>query len=240
MQREMLLASTFIELADSLVDDYDVVELLTGLADRYVTLLDVSAVGLMLVNPADELWPVASSSEEARLLDLFEIQAEEGPCVDCVRNGQPVVVPRLTDAEGRWPQFVPAAIGAGFRSAHALPMRLRGQTIGAVNVFGEDEGTLDAEDAALAQALADMATIGLLHHRAALAAQRVHEQLRSALESRVVIEQAKGVVAEQDGISPEQAFTRLRGHARNHNLALADLARAVVEGTLGAPNLDTV
>ena len=231
MPREALLARTLVELADTLVDDFDVVELLTLLADRCVEVLDVSAAGLMLVAPEGDLRVVASSSEEMRLVELFELQAEEGPCPDCYRTGQPTLN-RDLEGETRWPQFGPVALKAGFRSVHALPMRLRGVTIGALNLFRADEGVLDDADVVAGQALADVATIAILQHRATRQAHILIDQLNYALNSRIVIEQAKGVIAERSGLDMDEAFAWLRHHARSNNLLLADVAQAVVDGTL--------
>jgi GAF domain-containing protein len=236
--READLVRTFVELADTLVDDFDVVELLTLLADRCVEVLDVEAAGLMLASADGELRVVASSNDAMRVLELFEVQAEEGPCPECYRTGQPVLQDELTASDSRWPQFAPRALEAGFRSVHALPMRLRGQTIGALNLFRAQPGGLSDTDVVAAQALADVATIGVLQHRAAAEAQAINEQLTHALNSRVVIEQAKGMVSERLGLDMEEAFSRLRSHARNHNLRLADVARGVIDGTMPTASLD--
>jgi GAF domain-containing protein len=238
MPREAMLARALVELADTLVADFDVVELLTVLADRCVEVLDVGAAGLMLVGPDGELRVMASSSETMRVLELFELQSEAGPCLDCYRTGQPVVNQDLAAADGRWPQFAAEALAAGFQSVHALPMRLRGVVIGALNLFHREPGVMTQADIDAAQALADVATIAILQHRAALEAQNLNEQLNYALNSRIVIEQAKGVIAEREGLDMEQAFTALRIHARNHNLGLANVARDVIGGTLATADLD--
>ena len=238
MPREATLARTFVELADTLVADFDVVELLTMLVDRCVDVLDVGAAGLMLVAPEGDLRVMASSSEAMRVLELFELQAQEGPCLDCYRTGEAVVNQDLAAVDGRWPRFAPEALAAGFHSVHALPMRLRGTVIGALNLFHIDPGEMRQSDIAAAQALADVATIAILQHRAAHEAQVVNEQLNVALNSRVVIEQAKGMVAERNVVNMEEAFSTLRNHARNHNLRLADVARDVIEGRLAASALD--
>jgi len=228
-----------VELADTLVDDFDVVELLTHLADRCVEVLDVAAAGLMIARPGGEdLHVVASSSDAMRVLELFELQAEEGPCPDSYRTGEPVLNEDLASVDGRWPRFAPRALGAGFRSVHALPMRLRGQTIGALNLFRAAEGSLDEADVVAAQALADVATIAILQQRAAVEARVLNEQLSQALNTRIVIEQAKGVLAERANLDMEQSFARLRAHARSHNLRLAGVAQAVIDGTLSTESLD--
>ncbi len=239
MPREGLLARAFVELADSLVDNFDVVDLLTRLADRCVDIMDVAAAGLMLASAGGELRVIASSSEAMRVLELFETQADEGPSVDCYGSGQPIVNLRLDEVDSRWPQFAPKAVEAGFRSAHALPMRLRGQTIGALSMFRVDEGPMLETDLVAAQALADVATIAILQQRAVSDAQALNEQLTQALNSRIVIEQAKGVVAERAEVDMEQAFARLRRHARNHNLRLAEVANAVSTKVLAVTALDS-
>lgn len=238
MAREALLARTLVELADTLVDDFDVVELLTLLADRCVDVLDVDAAGLMLAAPDGDLRSMASSSEAMHVLELFELQSHEGPCLDCYRTGQPVVNQDLASVNGRWPRFAAEALAAGFHSVHALPMRLRGTVIGALNLFHIHAGEMGQPDVEVAQAFADVATIAILQHRASLESQLVNEQLNLALNSRVVIEQAKGMIAERLDLTMEQAFTTLRGHARNHNLRLVDVAHAVIGGNLAAAALD--
>jgi GAF domain-containing protein len=238
MTREALLAKTLVELADTLVDDFDVVELLTRLADRCVEALDVEAAGLMLATADGQLRVMASSSEAMRMLELFELQAQEGPCLDCHRTGRPVVNQDLATVDGRWPRFAPEALAAGFHSVHALPMRLRGTVIGALNLFRVGAGEMGEADIDVAQAFADVATIAILQHRATLEAQVVNEQLTHALNSRVVIEQAKGMVAVYLDLDMEGSFTALRTHARNHNLRLVDVANAVIGGTLPSSALD--
>ena len=232
MPREAILVRTLVELADTLVADFDVVELLTRLVDRCVQVLDVSAAGLMLAAPEGDLRVIASSSEAMRVLELFELQAAEGPCLDCYRTGEPVVNQDLAAPDTRWPLFAVEALDAGFHSTHALPMRLRGVVIGALNLFNQTTGDMPRPDLDAAQALADIATIGILQHRLALEAQTVNAQLEHALNSRILIEQAKGMIAERTGVSVETAFKTLRDHARSHNLRLADLARDVVTGTV--------
>jgi GAF domain-containing protein len=237
MPREALLARTLVDLADTLVDDFDVVELLTLLTDRCVDVLAVDAAGLMLVAPDGDLRVMASSSEAMRVLELFELQSQEGPCLDCYRTGQPVLNQSLATVNGRWPRFATEALQAGFQSVHALPMRLRGTVIGALNLFRTDPGEMTQPDVDAAQALADVATIAILSHRAALESQVVNEQLNRALNSRIVIEQAKGMVAERENLSMEEAFSALRNYARNHNLRLVDVAHDIIDATLAASAL---
>jgi GAF domain-containing protein len=238
MLKESLFARTLVELADTLVDNFDVVDLLTLLASRCVDVLDVAAAGLMLAAPDGDLRVIASSSEAMRVLELFELQAREGPCLDCFRTAELVTNSDLAMIDGRWPLFAAEALEAGFRSAHALPLRLRGTVIGALNIFNVEPGEMKTEDIAAAQALADVATIAILQHRAVMEAQRLNEQLQIALDSRIVIEQAKGMVGERADLSMEQAFAVLRNHARNRNLRLVDVARDVITGRLGAAELD--
>jgi GAF domain-containing protein len=230
MPREALLARTFVELADTLVDDFDVVELLTMLARRCVEMLDVAAAGLMLVAPEGDLRVVASSSEEMRLVEVFELQSQDGPCPDCFRTGEAAVNDDLAEETERWPHFRPVALAAGFRSVQALPMRLRGTTVGTLNLFRTEKGTLDEPDLVTAQALADVATIAILQHRAAIQAHLVVDQLNHALNSRVVIEQAKGVLAERGDLDMEAAFSWLRKYARDHNELLVDVAQKIIDG----------
>jgi GAF domain-containing protein len=232
MSREADVVRSLVEMADTLVDDYDVVDLLTGLANRCVTLLDVSAAGVMLVSPQGSLGLVASSSEAMRLLELFELQAQEGPCLDAFRDGQPVEYENLQAGTGRWPSFSTAALEAGFRSAVALPLRLREGTLGALNLLSTTRSPIGEADVIVARGFADLAALSILQHRASAEAQRLNEQLSAALTSRIVIEQAKGVISERAGIDLTEAFARLRGYARNANLPLTDVARAAVDGTL--------
>ena len=240
MPREALLVQTFVELADTLVDDFDVVDLLTSLADHCVDVLDVTAAGLMVASPDGDLRVVASSSDTMRVLELFELQAEDGPCPECYRTGAPVVNAHLDSAGSRWPRFAPRAVAVGFHSVHAVPMRLRGETIGALNLFRSDPGNLTDADITAAQAFADVATIGVLQQRAATEAHLVNDQLTHAVNSRVTIEQAKGMVAERTSVDMEASFKRLRTHARNHNLRLVELAQNVIDGSVDAGSLDPI
>ncbi len=237
--REQWLADTVVGLADTLVGDFDVLEFLSSLAERIQELIDASEVGLVLADPDGYPRVMASSTERMRLLELFEVQSSEGPCLDCFRSGEAVVNVDLADPLPRWPIFTPMARAAGFRMVHALPMRLRDQVIGAVNVFHVTLVTLSDHDIHLAQALADVATIGLLQERAVRDATDLTGQLQGALNSRLVIEQAKGAVAERGGVEMDTAFAWLRGYARSNNRRLADVARAVVERTLPVETLRT-
>lgn len=232
MTREADVVRSLVEMADTLVDDYDVVDLLTGLTDRCVSLLDVSAAGVMLASPGGSLGLVASSSEAMRLLELFELQAEEGPCLDAFHSGEPVGRENLQAGSGQWPLFSAAAVKAGFQSAFALPLRLREVTLGALNLLSATRTPIRQADLIVARAFADLATLSILQHRASTEAQRLNEQLSAALTSRIVIEQAKGVISERAGIGLAEAFSRMRDYARHHNRRLTEVAHAAVDGTL--------
>jgi GAF domain-containing protein len=232
MTREADVVRSLMEMAGTLVEDYDVVDLLTGLADRCVDLLGVSAAGVMLASPAGSLGLVASSSEAMRLLELFELQAQEGPCLDAFRTGEPVGHENLAAGSGRWPSFSAAALQAGFGSASALPLRLREVTLGAMNLLSVTRAPMDEADVIVARALADLATLSIVQHRASAEAQRLNEQLSAALTSRAAIEQAKGVISERAGVGMAEAFSRLLSYARNSNQRLTDVAEAAVNGTL--------
>ncbi len=238
MPKQAVLIRSLVELAGSLVADFDVVDLLTLLADRCVEALDVTAAGVMIAAPAGQLQVVASSSDAMRTLELFQLQSDQGPCVDAYRSGQPVVNQDLSANIGRWPRFSPHAIAAGFRSTHSLPMHLQDKTLGALNMFRADNGSLAPDDVAAAQALADVATIAITQHQATASARALNDQLNHALNSRIVIEQAKGKISEAAHLDMDQAFQRLRHHARNHNLRLTDLARDIAIGTAPAGTLD--
>jgi GAF domain-containing protein len=231
--REQRVSHAFVALADTLVDDYDIIDLLDHLVAHCVALLAADAAGLMLGDSDGQLRVAAASSEDANTMELLQLQADEGPCLEAYRTIGQVRVPDLAEVADRWPTFVAAVGRAGaFRSVHALPLRLRGQAIGALNLFHHTPGSLPDTDLALGQALADVATIGILAERAIRRGEVVNEQLQAALNSRVIIEQAKGVVAERLRVGMDVAFDRLRGHARAHNLRLVDLARQAVDGEL--------
>lgn len=236
--REQLLSETFVALADTLVDDFDVVEFLSLLSERCVELFDAEAAGVMLAGASGgPLQLMASSSERMRLIELFELQGDEGPCPECYRTGTAVGEADLGTTGGRWPAFSGEALRAGFRAVYAMPMRLRGEVIGALNLFRNRAGTLPEADLRAAQALADVATLGILQHRSQSESRSLTEQLQHALESRIVIEQAKGILAERSGIGVDEAFFVLRGYARHHNRHLSEVAQEVADGTLHASAL---
>ncbi len=229
-----LLADVFVEMADTLVDDFDVLDFLHTLTERCVQLLDVSAAGLLLTDGQGTLQVVAASSERTRLLELFQLQTDQGPCLDCYHTGTAVSVADLP-AAGRWPRFTAAAAEVGYVSVHALPMRLRSDVIGALNLFDSATGPLDADKLRIGQALADVATIGLLQQRAISRRDIVTEQLQTALNSRVLIEQAKGLLAERLHTTMTDAFEILRSTARSRNQRLVDLAQTIIDGTEQLP-----
>jgi transcriptional regulator with GAF, ATPase, and Fis domain len=230
-QHEQRLAQVFVELADTLVDDFDVLDFLSMLVERCVELLDVAAAGVVLSDQKGGLRMAAASSEQARLVELFAIQADDGPCPDCVRTGSPVFSSDLDTEDARWPRFAPAARAAGFRAAHAVPMRLRRTVIGALNLLETDADGVGETSVQLGQALADVATIGVLQQRAIHDSAILAEQLHSALNSRIVIEQAKGVLSAHGGMDMHNAFNTLRNYARSQNVRLSEVARSVAEGT---------
>jgi transcriptional regulator with GAF, ATPase, and Fis domain len=232
MTRESDVVQSLVDLADTLVADYDVVDLLTRLADRCVHVLHATAAGVMLAAPSGELRLVASSSEAMRVLELFELQSHEGPCLDAFRTGQPVAHHVLHAETGRWPRFATVAVEAGFHAALAFPLRLRDTTIGALNLVSVDDTRMDDADLRVARAFADLATISVIQQRAVTDLQRVNEQLSHALNSRIIIEQAKGVIFERAGIDVTEAFARLRNYARSHSLRLTDVAQAAIDNTL--------
>jgi transcriptional regulator with GAF, ATPase, and Fis domain len=222
------IANTFVELADTLVADFDLVEFLHLVTVRTQQTLGVEAVGLLLADNHGGLNVVAASSEQARLLELFQLQNAEGPCLDCYRTGQPVSCPDLSTESDRWPRFVPKAIDSGFAAVHALPMRLRHKIIGGMNLFTATRGALDAELLGVGQALTDVASIGLLHDRAIRERELLTEQLQTTLNNRLTIEQAKGIVAQRRDVTVDKASELLRTYARSRNQKLTDVADAVV------------
>jgi GAF domain-containing protein len=230
------LARVFVEVADTLIDEFDLIDFLQQLATQTASLLDASSVGLVLADQKGRLEFMAASDESAKSLELFQVQSQEGPCHDAFLSGVPVVDVDLAHASGRWPRFAPAAVRAGFLSAHAFPMRLRAEKIGALNVFSSRVGgRLGESDIQIVQALADVASIGLLQERAISRGEQLTEQLQGALNSRITIEQAKGVLAQQTGISVDEAFALIRAHSRSSNLRLGEVAKAIIAGQLTLP-----
>jgi GAF domain-containing protein len=232
-----LLADRFVSLADTLVEDFDVVDLMNQLIGTCVELLRVDAAGLMLRDARDALQLVASSSEESRLLEMLQLQSQEGPCLDCVDKAQPVTADKISQEATRWPHFAVLAAELGYLSVHAVPLRLRDQVVGGLNLFRKAEPPLTRAEQRVAQALADIATIGLLQQRAVSRANTLAEQLQNALTSRVVIEQAKGVLAEYGGVDMETAFGLMRGFARSSNERLSDVAHSVVRRTIALESI---
>jgi GAF domain-containing protein len=230
--RETALARTFVTIADTLVDDYDVTDLFDRLTQACVDLLGANTAGLMLADHDDRLRLVASSSEAMRALELFEMTYDEGPCMDCYQTRSAVAADLShSDALARWPRFTAEALQKSVTAVQALPMRLRGQTIGALNIFHTDSPAFNAHDTALAQALADVATIALLQRKALASSETLTEQLQEALNGRIVIEQAKGLLAERGQLDVDAAFDLLRRYCRSRRLRLTDTARDLVTGS---------
>ena len=222
------LADVFVEVADTLVDDFDLIEFLQMLTSRTAELAGAAAAGLLLADQQGNLQFMAASEEDTKMLELFQVQNHEGPYQDCFRTGRPVANADLGAAADRWPVFAPRAAEAGFGSVYAIPMRLRTETIGALNLFGDGAGGLQPDGMHIVQALADVATIGLLQERAVRRGEVLTEQLQSALNSRIIIEQAKGVIAQIYTVDIDQAFELLRGYSRRHHLRIGNVARALV------------
>jgi GAF domain-containing protein len=234
--REVSVARVFVEIADTLVGDFDRIDLLTTLATRSVELLDVAAAGILLADDAGGLHVMASSSETASLLELFQLENDEGPCLDCVATGEVVTVADLP-AGSPWPHFAVQSVNVGFPAVCAVPMRLRGATTGCLNLFLAEPTAPSESDIALAQAFADVATIAVFQIRASRDGAQREEQLQHALTGRIVIEQAKGKIAERLGVGMDVAFSRLRNHARSSNERLSDVARGVVDGVIAIDTL---
>lgn len=231
------LAEIFVDVADTLVDDFDLIEFLQRVATHTSNLVEAHAAGLLLADEHGRLQLMAASDQTAEMVELFQVQAREGPCQDCYRHGRPVINADLRTASARWPIFAPRAVAAGYHSVHAFPLRWRQQVIGALNLFGGTVGTMAGEDVRVVQALADVATIGLLQERAVRRGEVLAEQLQSALNTRILIEQAKGSLAQLHGGSPDEGFTMMRSYCRRHGLRLADIARAVIFDPDSVPEL---
>jgi transcriptional regulator with GAF, ATPase, and Fis domain len=224
-----MTAQVFVELADTLVADFDVIELLQTLAERAVDLLDVDAAGILLADQRGALTLVAASSDEVRVLELFQLQDQDGPCLDCFRSGEKVTCADLSADPQQWPRFATAARAVGLTAVHAFPLRLRDQVLGAMNLFTTAAGSPSDDTTSIAQALADVATIGILNERTLRQQQLITEQLQYALNSRIIIEQAKGMLAERGQMSISDAFTLLRAYARDQNRQLSTVAREVLD-----------
>ncbi len=238
-ERETLLAETFLTLADTLVDDFDVIDVLSTLSGRCVELLEASATGILLADATGALHVVAATSEALNVLELFQIQNEQGPCLDCYRTGVPVIWRDLGEPNP-WPRFTAKALQIGFHSVHAFPMAIRGTVLGTMNLFMRQPTPLGTADIAVAQALAHAATLTLLQYRAAEDHYLLTTQLQGALTSRITIEQAKGVISEVATIGTDEAFNRLRSLARQRNIRLTDLAGQVVNRRLSARDRDAL
>jgi GAF domain-containing protein len=234
--RETRVLNAVVSLVDSLLDDFDVVDLLTGLTERCAELLDIEAAGILLADPLQQLRLLAATSDQARELELFQLQADQGPCLDCYATGQPVSVADLRAATERWPRFVPAAVEAGFASVHAVPMRAAGIVLGALNLFGSLPGGLTEADLLVGQTLTHIACVAILQEHAPTPAT-VMPQLRSALANRVIVEQAKGFLREMLDVSIEEAFRLLRTYARAQGEHLTDVSRRLITDRYSRPML---
>jgi GAF domain-containing protein len=237
MAREQRLAEVFVELADTMVEEFDLVEFLQTLTQRAVELVNADSAGLMLDDQRGQLKVVAYTDEPTRILELLELQSDEGPCLDCFATGARLINIDVRSAQDRWPRFGAAAAGAGFAVAHAVPMRLRRQVIGALNLFGRSPAPLSDEHVAVVQGLADVATIGLLHERAVRDQVVLAEQLQTALHSRILIEQAKGVLSARSGLDVSGAFRRMRTYARHTGQPLTVVAEKIVAGSVALDEL---
>ncbi len=235
--RQAAIIQAFTSLADRLVDDYDVVDLTTRLAEDCARLLNVAAVGLLLADAGGVLHLLAATSAEARKLEAFQLQRDEGPCLDCYHTGEPVTVADLRAETLRWPKFAAAAEEQGFRSVNAIPMRLRRERLGAMGLFGAEPGTLGHEDLQLAQGLAHVASIAIVQVNPQLNRARMLPALREAVASRAVVEIAKGVLSERHSLDMDEAFARLRHYAQQYNQRLTDVARDVVSGKIPSNQL---
>jgi GAF domain-containing protein len=229
------LADVFVDVADTLVDEFDLIDFLHNLADHAVAVSGASSAGLLLADHDDALHYMAASSASARYLEQLQLEHAEGPCLDCYRTREPLITTDLSQETRRWPEFAPRAIEAGVHSVHAFPLRLRDRVIGAMNLFGDEPLPLGPADIKVVQAMADVATIAILQERAIASAELLTEQLQGALNSRIVIEQAKGVVSRDHDVSVDTAFEALRSHARSNHLRLVDLAHDIVKGKVALP-----
>lgn len=238
MTRELRIVETFVELADAMVHRLDAIEFLHRLCHRCVELLECDEAGVLLVDGAGGIQVMGSSSELAGSLELLQSHVDEGPCFDCVQGGVPVTCADLEAARDRWPTFAPAAVERGFRSVCTVPMRVRDEVVGALNLFRAQRCPIDGPDLQVACAMADIAAVALLQDRALRRCETVVEQLQGALVSRVAIEQAKGILAERARIGIDSAFARMRDYARQRNLRIDDVAHELVDGRLAPDTLE--
>ena len=225
--RETRVLDAVVSLVDNLLDDFDVFDLLTELTERCADLLDIAAAGFLLADPLGQLRLLAATSEQTHELELFQLQAEEGPCMECYATGQPVSVADLRAATSRWPRFVPAALEAGVASVHAVPMRAAGIVLGSLGLFGTRPGELNEADRLVGQTLAHIACVAILQGHAPTPST-VIPQLHSALTRRIVVEQAKGFLRAYLDVSVDEAFSLLRRYARTHGDHLTDVARQLM------------
>jgi GAF domain-containing protein len=237
LSRDALVARVFVELADSLVEDFDVIDLLTVVTFRCVEVLGADAAGLLLANSDGQIRLVAASSDEVQLLEVIALQSHEGACYESFHTGASVGVNDLQHAIARWPIFASAALAMNFRAVHALPLRMRGAVVGVLGLFHSQVDGFRPDDLVIAQAFADVATVSVLQHRAVLEHQTVSGQLKNALDTRVVIEQAKGVIAGQTGWPMEKAFDSMRRFARANRKKLVDVAAGVIDGRVTIDSL---
>ncbi len=230
------VAATFVRLADTLVDDYDVVEFASALCQETRRLLGSDAAGVMLVAKAGELGILASTSDDVHALESFEVQFAEGPSIDAYRTGATVVASDLAAcSEGpaeRWSRFGRHAVQSGFLAVSAVPMWVRSDRIGVLSVFDHQPRALPTRDLALAECLAEIASIGILSAQRVREEHDLAEQLQRALTSRVAIEQAKGTLAERLDIDVDAAFTAMRDHARSQRRPLSDVAHDILSGRI--------
>lgn len=232
LSREQRINNAFVTVADTLIADYDIIDLLHNLVEVCTSVLDVAAGGLLLVDDNGDLQLLASTSEKADFVEIMQLGAGVGPCLDCFSTGVAVSVADIASDGGPWPVFQAAAIKQGFAAVFATPLRLRGQVLGAMNLFRNEIGELNAPDAAVAQALADVATIGILQERSIRETAIVTGQLQRALSSRILIEQAKGVLSAAGLMDVDEAFQSLRSYARRNNLTISAVAEGVTGRTL--------
>jgi GAF domain-containing protein len=230
--RASRVSAAFVRIANTLVDEYDVLDLLHTLVEESVGLLDATAAGLMLAGPDGVLQVLASTSEESRLIEVLQQETGAGPCVECYVTGAPVTIRDIAGTEDRWPEFKDAAAAQGFKSVHGFPLRVRGKTVGAMNLFRAEVGELSVEDVVIGQALADISTVSIVQERAIREAAVINDQLQRALSSRILVEQAKGMISHISNVTTDEAFHMLRSHARSHRTSLTDTATAVLNRTL--------